>query len=842
MMEVIRCPLVTKLGAPVPLREVDAEGELVGGVLTMRLRQRFENRERGATEAIYTFPLPSDAAVVGFWMESGGRRLEGQVFEREEAFRRYDDAMIAGHGAALVEQERRNVFTANVGNILPGEDVIIEIVYVERVAVDEGSLRVVIPTLVAPRYIPGSSSGPRTAFGSADPTTRVPDADRISPSVGDAPYEIALRLDLHVDPRARIRSPSHAIVVEERDATRRVTFTHGRVRMDRDIVLDVEGEVEAAGMTAFAAHRQPRASEEPGGGLRGLVRRAFSSGSPSGYLALTHVPSLPRRKTDAVQVVFVVDTSGSMAGPAIEEARRALRLSLRQLRAGDSFTIIAFDSRFQALSPGLLAFDEANLRLADDFVARMHADGGTEMLEPLLEAVRLAPRGIVVLMTDGQVGNEDEIAQAVLQRAPHARFYTFGIGTNVSDHLLGELARRSRGGKESIFPGERIDDKVLATFARATARRVTDVRLESHGVTLEDLAPGDLPDLVDGEAFMIFARYAAPGEGTLIVRGTLDGMPWSSTLAVRLPDEADAPAVATLWARARIDALEAMPVDGRRERTMRERIVELAKEHGLASRYTSFLVVETRDADRRATGAAARPVPVSAPHGWAHVTPVLSESVGAPMRSMALPRPAPAPRSAAPIPAGRAGIGAPPPPPAAPMPGVMAGFGGPPPAFSAGSAPRTPAPQAASASADVARRARKESSGREQAPSARDAVVDLLASQSASGLFGEGNGPSAVLRTIAVLRTLAEQGIDSAHRQYGAQVKRAIEALVALVVSQAMEANLREPALAAVFLAASGARTRSLVTQAIDAHAPTLRAHLDDAPALRRVLASVPAL
>lgn len=121
-------------------------------------------------------------------------------------------------------------------------------------------------------------------------------------------------------------------------------------------------------------------------------------------------------------------------------------------------------------------------------------------------------------------------------------------------------------------------------------------------------------------------------------------------------------------------------------------------------------------------------------------------------------------------------------------------------------------------------------------------MVDLLASQSASGLFGEGNGPSAVLRTIAVLRTLAEQGIDSAHRQYGAQVKRAIEALVALVVSQAMEANLREPALAAVFLAASGARTRSLVTQAIDAHAPTLRAHLDDAPALRRVLASVPAL
>lgn len=822
-MEPSRCPLMTKLGAPIPLREVDAEGELVGGVLTMRMRQRFENRERGAIEAIYTFPLPSDATVIGFWMESGGRRLEGQVFEREEAFRRYDDAMIAGHGAALVEQERRNVFTANVGNILPGEDVVIEIVYVERVTVDEGSLRVTVPTLVAPRYMPGAPAGPRTAFGTAEPTTRVPDADRISPSIGDASYAIGLRLDLHVDARARIVSPSHAIAVADLGSAKRVTFTHGRVRLDRDVVVNVEGDVEAAGMSAVAAHRRPSELDDHGG-LRGLVRRATTDTPPSGYVALTHVPNLPRRKTDAVHVVFVVDTSGSMAGLAIEEARRALRLSLRQLRVGDAFTIIAFDDRFEALSPGLLAFDEANLRLADDFVARMHADGGTEMLEPLLEAVRLAPRGIVVLLTDGQVGNEDEIAQAVLQSAPRTRFYTFGIGTNVSDHLLGELARRSRGGKESIHPGERIDDKVLATFARATARRVTDVRLETSGVTLEEVAPGALPDLVDGEAFTILARYATPGEGTLTLRGSLDGAPWTCSLPVHLPEEADAPAVATLWARARIDALEAMPLEGRRERAMRERIVALAKEHGLASRHTSLLVVETRDVDRRATGAAARPIPVSAPHGWTHASPASCETLGAPMPAMSRPAP---PTPAAPMRARAASFGAAPPPPARATPPLPA---------------RPPPPGATASSFDMVRPSKKESVRLEEsAASGVDEVVELLASQNAAGFFGEGTGSGAVLRTVAVLHALVGRGIDSAHPRYGAQIKRAIEALLGSFTTQAMAPALCEPALAVAFLAASGARTRALVTRAVDAHAPTLRPRLADVPALHGLLASLPA-
>lgn len=198
-------------GNPIPLRGVAVSGEVIGGFAKVTVRQRYQNGERNPVEAIYTFPLPADATLVGFAMTCAGRRIDGVVKEREEAFKGYDDAVMDGHGAALLEQERPNVFTASVGNLLAGEETLVEVEYVQRVRADEGALRWMIPTLVAPRYIPGKPGGDRTADGWADPTDQVPDADRITPRIGEVEYGLALDLVFDLGRAVEVESPSHLL-------------------------------------------------------------------------------------------------------------------------------------------------------------------------------------------------------------------------------------------------------------------------------------------------------------------------------------------------------------------------------------------------------------------------------------------------------------------------------------------------------------------------------------------------------------------------------------------------------------------------------------------------------
>ena len=499
-------PLRTPSGHSIPLLGVALTGEVIGGHARITSTQRYRHDEAQPVEAIYTFPLPSDAAVTGFVMEVAGKRLEAEVKEREEAFRVYDDAITSGHGAALVEQERANVFTANVGNLLAGEEVTIAISFVMKVPGDEGALRLSIPTLVAPRYIPGAAVGDRTGHGAESPTSRVPDADRISPEIGPVDYTLSLDLALHFDSKATISSPSHALTAAHDGSSWRVTAS--KTPLDRDLVILVEPEGRAS-LERVVAHRDAASGE--------------------GYVALSWVPDLARlvpAEGTGETFSFVIDRSGSMGGLSIEEARRALRLCLRQLREGDRFEVIAFDDRIECFSPQPVPYTEKTLSDADRWIAAVDARGGTELLAPMVQAARHG--GVVVLLTDGQVGNEDEILRDVLAAAGEkktARIYTFGIGTNVSDVLLGELAKRTGGAMELIHPGERIDEKVVATFAKAHAARVVRPVVEVDGVELEDLAPSRTPDLVDGEPWSVMARYTKGGRSEVRVRGTLGGTP-----------------------------------------------------------------------------------------------------------------------------------------------------------------------------------------------------------------------------------------------------------------------------------------------------------------------------
>jgi Ca-activated chloride channel family protein len=767
--------LVSKEGHAVPLLGVAVTGRVFGAHARVVLRQRYRNDEARPVEAIYTFPVPSEAALVGFAMEAAGRRIEAEVKEREAAFRAYDDAVSAGHGAALLDEERRNVFTASVGNLLPGEETVVEVVYVEPLAADEGALRFVVPTLVAPRYIPGTPGGDRTGHGAAAPTDRVPDADRISPKIGAVDYGLTLDVVFDLGRAITVESASHAIVTSDAGAqATRVTLKQAEVPLDRDVVLVASG---APGVAA------------------GVVaeRRAGNDGT----FALTVVPDLfePGRRAQPRDVVFIVDVSGSMEGDSLREAKSALRLCLRHLAEGDRFQIISFSDSFYLFQPQLVPFTQKTLELADAWVQRLATIGGTEMLEPLCAAMELlaASEGrdrVAVLLTDGQVGNEAEIVAKVCEKAKRTRIYTFGIGTSVSDLLLRDLARRTRGAAEFIHPGERIDEKVTAQFARATAARIEEITLRFAGVDVGELAPAEPADLVDGEPWVVFGRYAKPGMGRAELRGTLRGEPFFLEVPMELPAEAEREGLTALWATARVRDLEEAEahLTGRRAEGNRERIVKLSIDHRIPSKYASFVLVEERSGDRRAHGQPeARPIPVSAPAGWAMVAQEEAEE-DEPTRFAMCAMPAP--------------TGAPPPPAMMAEADDGAVF---------------------ASLADVDEGDFGPATGRVYAPAEayvpelpepviEDPIAALFARQLASGLWQDDDGPA--LATARALEMCAEQRIDTTHPVYGAQVKKAIEALCAWAADPQADAAGLTLALAAALQIAAGKRLQAEIRAA----------------------------
>ncbi|HSP78315.1 MAG TPA: VIT domain-containing protein, partial [Myxococcaceae bacterium] len=253
-MENMKAGLYTQEGTQVPLQGVEVSGELLGGHARVRLRQRYRNAESRPVEAVYVFPLPSDATLSGFSMECAGRRVHGVLQEREQAFRTYDDAVTAGHGAALLDQERPNVFTAQVGNLLPGEETLVEVEFLQAIQVEEGCVRWALPTLVAPRYIPGSPQGDRTGHGAAEPTSRVPDADRMTPPVGDARYGLSLELLVSLGREVVVESPSHALDISPAEGGLRVRLAQPQVALDRDFVLTVRSPDTDAPLPTLVTH------------------------------------------------------------------------------------------------------------------------------------------------------------------------------------------------------------------------------------------------------------------------------------------------------------------------------------------------------------------------------------------------------------------------------------------------------------------------------------------------------------------------------------------------------------------------------------------------------------
>jgi len=589
-------------GKPIPLLGVKAQGEIIGRGARVRVFQRFRNQETKAVEAIYKFPLPEGAAICGFKAYVDDRVIEGKVEEREKAFEIYDRALIKGHGGYLLDQERPNIFTLSVGNLNPGSEVLVEIEYVTLLDGDGATVRFFLPTTISPRYIPD---------GTQD-DSGIPVDGKLHPLYAmDVPYGLSVSLNIHGGHQLKsVESPSHHIKIENMKADPvRVSFSSGEVRMDRDFVLSIAYE-EAFKSRAYH-HR-------------------FENES---FLQLDLLldqddVNKARPKEVSREIVFVLDCSGSMGGDSIQQAKRALEICLRGLPQGVGFNLCRFGSNYEFMFKRSEKYSETSLDKALAYLHRVDADlGGTEILEPLKAICSKTNDGRldIILLTDGQVVNEQEIFELIREHRAHTRVFPVGIGAGCNEHFIKGLARAGEGASEFIYPGERIEPKVLSLFGKLGQTGLENA-LIAWGAGEAEQAPFS-PAIFFETPVTVFARTTA-GDFTgkeVELKGKVNGSERSWKIPVLDAPNNNLP-IPTLWARERVRDLEDSVAftegsgsrQAERKKESREKtILEICKRFGILSQSASYVAVEEREERKKTTGELElRKIPVLVTVGW----------------------------------------------------------------------------------------------------------------------------------------------------------------------------------------------------------------------------------
>jgi Ca-activated chloride channel family protein len=546
---------------PMPVVSMEVTLSISGPIVRGRLVQTFENPTAETLEAEYVFPLPEGAAVDGLTLQVGERSFVGTIQEKEDARRTYETAKVAGKGAGLVEQERPNIFRTHVANIPPHASIVVRLDTLDEADWSAGEFSTTFPTTITSRYAP---SGAACEATSTDTAATIP--------------MVALHATIDAGlPMTAIGSPSHRVRTMARGSSYDVQVGDGKVPADRDFVI----------------HWRPDAGSVPVAG--GLVEER-----PDGRfgLAMLVPPQLERSGAGVfpTQTVFVVDVSGSMAGPSLDQAKAALAVALDRLRPGDTFTLIKFDSDNTAYAERFLEAGPAAIDAAKRWVSGLSAGSGTEILPALLRALDLSERGDpnvlkrVILITDGAVSNEDQVVAEVGRRLGGTRLHIVGIGRAPNRWLMKELARAGRGTFESIGAIADVQSKTVELLTRTAQAAITDVALEWEGARPLDAGPDPVPDLYTGQPLVVTAQFDPTQPlPKLRVWGRAPGGP--VTMDVDFARASANAGIGTRWARARIASLELARVHGADPAVVRADVVDLAKCFSLVTAYTSFVVV-----------------------------------------------------------------------------------------------------------------------------------------------------------------------------------------------------------------------------------------------------------
>jgi Ca-activated chloride channel family protein len=574
-----------------PTVETEVAIQVTGLIARTRVTQEFHNAGDEFVEGVYVFPLPERAAVDRLRMLIGERVIEGRIQEKEEARRTYETAKREGRKAALVEQQRPNLFTNSVAHIGPNERVRITIEYQQTLAYENGEYRLRFPLAVTPRYTPAAENA-------AEPDPSILHADYGDPGEPPMnPVDIVVMIDAGV-PLANVNSSYHDAAVQKQEG--RGTLVHlvrAQEAADRDFELTWSLAPGAAPQAALF-------TEKVAGTDYALLMVVPPQPTAAERAAFERVPR---------ETILIADTSGSMQGASMEQAKSALVHALGTLTERDRFNVVEFNSVTRPLWPDALPATASNLRTAKEWVEKLRANGGTEMLPALTFALdhHETPGYLrqVVFMTDGAVGNEDALFRLITEKLGNSRLFTVGIGSAPNSHFMTKAAQFGRGTFTYIGDVREVREKMSALFGKIQAPVLQDVAVTWPDGTAVETFPARVPDLYLGEPIFISASARA-FNGTVIVSGKRGSQPWSAALT----PTSEKTGVGALWARSKIASLMDEIARGADAATVRPQVVQVALEHHLVSAYTSLVAVDVTPTGPSFTKTAL--VKASPPKGW----------------------------------------------------------------------------------------------------------------------------------------------------------------------------------------------------------------------------------
>ncbi|MDH3332884.1 MAG: marine proteobacterial sortase target protein, partial [Gammaproteobacteria bacterium] len=500
--------------------------------------------------------------------------------EKEQAKKEYEQAKKSGRKASLVQQQRANLFTTSVANVAPGELVVVEIEYLEDLRYEDGRFSIRFPMTLTPRYIPGQALPDKQGNGWSADTDQVADASLITPPQvsRSSNHKISLTADVNAGmPLEIIASRYHPVRVSEKDGHYTVALSDQKTIMDHD----------------FELVWQPVPSAEP----RAMAFAETIDGKPYHLLMV-----MPPNQADALpaqmprETIFIVDTSGSMHGVSMSQAKRAVDLAIKALKPGDLFNVIEFDSYTTALYPHSMLASASNVAKALGFVQQLQADGGTEM-RPALKLALSTPAQEshlrqIIFITDGSVGYEDQMFSMIEQSLGTARLFTVGIGSAPNSLFMRKAAEAGRGSYTFISALHEVSEKMEALFRKLEHPQVTDINLHWPSGVIVDSYPATVPDLYLGEPVSVKVQASNAfrrGDEVRITGNSVAGG-WAADLALDAPVQSEG--VAALWAKARIGELMDEERRGGDAEELRAGILETALTHHLVSKYTSLIAVD----------------------------------------------------------------------------------------------------------------------------------------------------------------------------------------------------------------------------------------------------------
>jgi len=586
----------------IPNLHTNVHIDVSGMVSSTTVDQVFTNDSTEPIEAVYVFPLPPNAAVNNMTMIINDRMIQGIVKEKTKAKEIYEKARSKGKRASLTVQERPNIFTNSISNIMPGDTIIVRINYVNEVQYKKGVFSFRHPMVVAPRYITGNAVTGYSGTGWAFDTDMVPDASKITPPVikpgerSKNSISLSVNLDVGLDIE-RIESPSHNIKINK------------KIEGLYDIELDKKNNIPNKD---FVLEYTIKKGKEPKAAL------FVNSINDENYFMLMVMPpneNFNQEINIPKDMIFVIDVSGSMSGLSIKQAKNSLIFAINNLKEIDGFNVIPFAASFTSLSPKIIPATPENKQSAIEYIKTLHADGGTEALPPLEFAMNMPSYDnklkMIIFITDGSLGHEQNVINLVKNNLGNSRLFSIGIGSAPNSYLLEKVSREGRGTFTYISNESQVSSKVEKLFKKIEMPVLSSLNFKLNGKG--ELYPNPIPDLFLDEPLIVFGKVDSLTQLSAEFSGKNGSGYFKIDLPINLNKSQSNPSIGAIWARKKIAAY--MDDWHLGDRSVEQKILDIALNHNLVSKFTSFVAVEHKIVNPSDI-AQIIPVPVDLPEGW----------------------------------------------------------------------------------------------------------------------------------------------------------------------------------------------------------------------------------